>query len=130
VSKCPDLPREGCGGGEAAAVLAVTAALALIAAVIAVAAELLIIIGTIVAVTFAVLGYAAVRSWRRGWRPSLNPVVAWQPHVALEAEPRPVTARPSQALPAPQQHVHYHLHLDGQEPEAVRRQAFTDRSNP
>ena len=68
VSKCPDLHCEGCGGGKTAAVLALTATL--IAAVIAVAAELLIIIGTIVAVTFAVLGYAAVRSWRRGWRPS------------------------------------------------------------
>jgi hypothetical protein len=130
VSKCPDLHCEGCGGGEAAAVVAVAAAM--IAAVIAVAAKVLIIIGTIVAVTFAVLGYAAVRSWRRGWRPSLNPVVAWQPHVAIEAEPRPVTARPAQALPAPQQiHIHFHFHgLDaGQAAEVVRRQAVTGRDD-
>ena len=42
-------------------------------------------------------------------------------------EATPLPSRPSQALPASQQHVHYHLHLDGQAAEVVRRQAITDR---
>ena len=50
-------------------------------------------------------------------------------HAALPApEATPLPSRTSQALPAPQQHVHYHLHLDGgQAAEAVRGQAITDR---
>ena len=55
--------------------------------------------------------------------------VAMVARAALPApEATPLPSRTSQALPAPQQHVHYHLHLDGgQAAEAVRRQAITDR---
>ena len=60
--------------------------------------------------------------------------VAMVAHAALPAPevngqpPGIVNGRPAQALPAPQQHVHYHLHLDGgQAAEVIRRQAITDR---
>lgn len=99
MSRCPGLHCDGCGrGGALAAILAAGAAA--IAAVAAFAEEILVAIGAAAAAVLALAVLAAVRAWRRGWRPSLDPVVAYTPL------PEPETRR---ALP-PQQ---FHLHLHG-----------------
>ena len=48
---------------------------------------------------------------RRRWRWSLSPLVAWDPHAvarAQEEDARLGAARPAQALPAPEFHLHLH----------------------
>jgi hypothetical protein len=128
VSNCPGLHCPGCGGkgGLLAALGAAGAAIALVATF---AEELLVIAGTAVAVLLALVVFIAVRAYRRGWRPSLDPVVAYTP--LPEPEAKPVTARPVRALPAPQTVNNYFFNATPEQiAEVVRRQAITDRREP
>ena len=98
------------GGGLPVLVPAAVVAGVLLAGGSAVAAvagfltSLVEVAGAIVVSLIALLALVAVLAYRSGWRPSLNPVVAWNPHTAVEAQ------QPRQALPPPQE---FHLHLHG-----------------
>jgi hypothetical protein len=127
VSNCPGLHCPGCGG-KGGLLAALGAAGAVIALVAAFAEELLIIAGTVVAVLLALIVLVVARAWRRGWRPSLDPVVAYTP--LPEPERRPVSAaHAAQALPAPQTVNYFSFYgvAPEQVAEVVRRQAITDR---
>ena len=111
------------GGGQLVPALG---ALAVLGAVVWLIITFIWIIAAIVGVALAAAVAGGVWLARHGGD------VAMVSRAALPApEAAPLTSRPSQALPAPQQHVHYHLHLDGgQAAEAVRRQAINGRREP
>lgn len=67
------------------------------------------VIGSIVVSLIALIALVVVLAYRRGWRPSLDPVVAYTPLP----EPEPARALPPQE---------FHLHLHG----AVTREQLGD----
>jgi hypothetical protein len=134
VSTCPGLHCPGCGDRDFGPAAALISAAAIVAVVVAFAEEILVITGTVVVVALATVVFFAVRAYRRGWRPSLNPVVAWDPRAALP--PPEATARPTRALPAQEFHLHLHGPLTREqlgEVAAIREagyRAFGSRSEP
>ena len=96
-----------------------------VAAVAGFLTSLVEVLGAVAVALIALVVLVAVLAYRRGWRPSLNPVVAYTPL------PEPVTTRAARALPAPQQlHIHFHGLDADQAAEVVRRQAITDMREP
>ena len=108
------------GGGQ---LMPVLGGAAVIAAVVWVVITFMWLIATIVGMAVAVSIAGLVWLARHGGELAIVSRGTLPPPEATS-----LPSRPSQALPAPQQHVHYHLHLnDGQAAEVVRRQAITDR---
>ena len=73
------------------------------------------IAGTAVGALLALIVFAVARAYRGGWRPSLDPVVAYTP--LPEPEPRPV-----RALPAPQIINNFYGFTPDQVADALARQ--------
>ena len=66
-----------------------------VAAITGFLTSLVEVAGAVIISLIALAALIVVLVYRRGWRPSLNPVVAWNPHAVAEAQnPRPVPARP------------------------------------
>ena len=101
-----------------------------VAAVAGLLTSLVEVIGAIVLALVALVALVVVLAYRRGWRPSLDPVVAWTP--LPEPEATPLESRAARALPAPQTVNNYNFYgvTPDQVAEVVRRQAITDRSQP
>lgn len=95
MSRCEGLHCDGCGHGGGRWLVILGAIGAAGTALAALAEDLLIAAGTAVLAALAAVVLLAARALRRGWRPSLNPVVAWNPYT-------PVESRHAGALPAPQ----------------------------
>ena len=122
MSRCPGLHCPGCGDVSLSTILALAAAVAAVVLAVIFAAVIIITVAVVVAVLLALAAFFGVRAWRRGWRPSLDPVVAYTPL------PEPERARPLRAQ-------EFHLHLHGpltreqlaEAAEVIRRQAITDR---
>ncbi len=128
--KCPGLHCDGCGGGdgnlfEVLVLFAVPAAVATV--VLAYIEEILIAAGVIVGSVLAVTGFFVWRNWRKGWRPSLNPVVYWNPHAAVRAPAAPaLTAEQLAGLAQLGQAIH-DVRADG---AMARQHAITNRRTP
>lgn len=120
----------GGGGGDGKTLLIVVVAVTLFggagAAIVAFLTDLLLILGALVGVLLAAVVTVIVLAWRRGWRPTLNPVISWQPHVASPAhQAAPIAARPVRAaLPAPQTVNYFNFYgvTPGQAAEVVEQQ--------
>lgn len=108
--RCPGLHCEGCRDNPVVAGLAGVGGLVAVAFVVQeFLTDLLIIAGTVVGLTLAVVTVMAVRM-RRAGQLSLSPVVHWDTNVVRPvSSTAPVTARRTEALPAPQT-VHVHIY--------------------
>ena len=109
-------------GGGAGQLVPVLGALAAIGAIVWLVVTFIWVIAAAVAVVLGLVVAVLVWLARHGAE-----VATVQRSALPPPEATPLTSRASQALPAPQLHVHYHLHLDGQAAEVVRRQAITER---
>ncbi len=108
--KCPGLHCPGCKDIPVGVLAVVGGVVAVVLVVLEFAAEILAVTGTMVLLLLAGLAGKLVRLHRQG--ELIQPLVAVHRPDAIRpvSEHPPVTARPVQALPAPQE---FHLHLHG-----------------